>query len=56
MEESTTLKKKLFIQNGQTKLFKHYEVALKWAKVFLLNISFTSYKGKHLNTAILFPM
>lgn len=27
-----------------------------WAQVFLLNKSFLSYKGNHINTAILFPM
>ncbi len=54
--ESVNLEKDLQTLNGQNRLFNHYEVALKWAKVFLLNQSFTSYKGKHLNTAILFPM
>lgn len=43
-------------QNGQNRLFNHYELALRWATVFLQNKSFTSYKGNHLNTAILFPM
>lgn len=42
--------------NGNNRLFTHYDMALRWAKVFLLGQSFTSYKGKHLNTAILFPM
>lgn len=42
--------------NGPNRLFTHYDMALRWAKVFLLGHSFTSYKGKHLNTAILFPM
>lgn len=54
--EVANLEKDLHHLNGQNRLFNHYEVALKWAKVFLLNKSFTSYKGIHLNTAILFPM
>ncbi len=54
--KSVNTEKDLQSLNGQNRLFTHYEIALKWAKVFLLNQSFTSYKGKHLNTAILFPM
>lgn len=50
------LEKDLQTLNGQNRLFNHYSVALRWAKVFLQNRSFTSYKGQHLNTAILFPM
>ncbi len=50
------LEKDIQSLDGQNRLFNHYEMALKWAKVFLMNKSFTSYKGKHLNTAILFPM
>lgn len=50
------LEKDLQTLQGQNRLFNHYSTALGWAKVFLQNKSFTSYKGKHLNTAILFPM
>lgn len=50
------LEKDISSLNGQNRLFNHYKMALQWAKVFLLNKSFTSYKGSHLNTAILFPM
>jgi 5-methylcytosine-specific restriction enzyme subunit McrC len=42
--------------NGHNRLFTHYDMALRWAKVFLLGQSLTSFKGKHLNAAILFPM
>lgn len=38
------------------RLYTHYEKALQWAKVFLKGESFTNFKGKSLNTAILFPM
>lgn len=40
----------------QHRLFTHYQTVLMWARIFLLNQSFLSYKGNHLNTAILFPM
>ena len=52
----SSLEKDLKSLNGQNRLFSHYETVLLWAKVFLQNESFTSYKGKNLNTAILFPM
>jgi len=42
--------------NGHNRLFSYYDTALNWARLFLEGKSFTSYKGKHLNTAILFPM
>jgi len=42
--------------NGHNRLFSYYDTALTWAKLFLEGKSFTSYKGKHLNTALLFPM
>ncbi|SHJ32178.1 5-methylcytosine-specific restriction enzyme subunit McrC [Tangfeifania diversioriginum] len=52
----SNLEKDLQHLKGQNRLFNYYENALKWAKIFLQNESFTSYKGKNLNTAILFPM
>lgn len=42
--------------NGHNRLFSYYDTALKWARLFLEGKSFTSYKGNHLNTALLFPM
>ncbi len=56
VKTSINIEKDLQKMNGQNRLFTHYDIVLKWAKVFLLNKSFTSYKGNHLNTAILFPM
>lgn len=38
------------------RIFADYEVVLKLAEVFLLNKSFTSFAGKNINYAILFPM
>lgn len=42
--------------NGHNRLFNYYDTAISWARLFLEGKSFTSYKGKYLNTAILFPM
>jgi 5-methylcytosine-specific restriction enzyme subunit McrC len=41
---------------GQSRLLTGYNKLLKWARVFLLNESFTNFKGAHHNKAILFPM
>lgn len=41
---------------SQNRLFSQYTRLLLWAKIFLLGNSFTTYKGKNLNKAILFPM
>ena len=56
VKNCSNLEKDLQHLNGQNRLCNYYENALKWAKIFLQNESFTSYKGKNLNTAILFPM
>jgi 5-methylcytosine-specific restriction enzyme subunit McrC len=42
--------------NEKNRLFNYYDDALSWARLFLEGKSFTSYKGKYLNTAMLFPM
>lgn len=42
--------------NSHNRLYSHYERPLQWAKVFLKGESFTNFKGKSLNTALLFPM
>lgn len=42
--------------NDRNRLFNYYDDALSWARLFLEGKSFTSYKGKYLNTAMLFPM
>ena len=52
----SNVEKDLLKISGQDRLFSHYQTVLMWAQVFLLNKSFLSYKGNHLNTAILFPM
>jgi 5-methylcytosine-specific restriction enzyme subunit McrC len=42
--------------NAHNRLYSHYERPLQWAKIFLKGESFTNFKGKSLNTALLFPM
>lgn len=41
---------------SQNRLFSQYTRLLHWSRIFLLGNSFTTYKGKNLNKAILFPM
>ncbi len=41
---------------GSNRLYKNYTAVLNWAKVFLKNKSFTNFKGRSLNQALLFPM
>ena len=38
------------------RLMKDYDNVLLWAKIFLLNESFSNYKGKHIAFALLFDM
>lgn len=52
----TNLEGEITAINGHSRLFNYYEQALKWAVIFLRGESFTSFKGKALNQAILFPM
>lgn len=56
VEHSKNIALDLSILNGHNRLFNYYDTALTWARLFLEGKSFTSYKGKNLNTAILFPM
>ena len=35
---------------------KEYELLIQWAKIFLLNKSFTTFSGKNVGKALLFPM
>jgi len=54
--KSTDINKDLIAVGNMNRLFSHYQQILSWIKVFLLNESFTNFKGKNLNKAILFPM
>lgn len=42
--------------SAASRLFAHYEKVLAQAAVFLREQSFTTFSGKHINQAILFPM
>ena len=44
------------IESGSNRLYSHYDQVLKWSRVFLMGESFTNFKGKSLNMAILYPM
>lgn len=39
-----------------SRLFREYEVCLKWCDLFLRRKGFTNFTGAHMNMAILFPM
>jgi 5-methylcytosine-specific restriction enzyme subunit McrC len=55
--ESDHIRKDIALaSSAQSRLFSAYDQLLKWARVFLLDESFTNFKGNHLNKAILFPM
>lgn len=51
-----SMEKDLIAVHNQSRLFSYYDQALKWARIFLRGESFTSFKGKEVNQAILFPM
>lgn len=50
------LEKDLSDACNHSRLFNYYKQALQWARIFLKGESFTSFKGKEVNQAILFPM
>jgi 5-methylcytosine-specific restriction enzyme subunit McrC len=45
-----------FSKCRDNRLMKHYQKALTWSRVFLMNESFTNYRGSTLAYALLFPM
>lgn len=42
--------------NLENKLLLKYKTVVEWSEIFLMNKSFTNFKGDNLNMAILFPM
>ena len=52
----TNLDRDFQLASGNNRLFAKYDQLTKWARVFLFNQSFTNFRGKHVNQAILFPM
>ena len=45
-----------FAKVSLTRGMKEYELLIQWAKIFLLNKSFTTFSGKNSGKALLFPM
>ena len=45
-----------FSKVSLTRGMKEYELLIQWAKIFLLNKSFTTFSGKNSGKALLFPM
>ena len=45
-----------FAKVSLTRGMKEYELLIQWAKIFLLNKSFTTFSGKNAGKALLFPM
>ncbi len=56
IEESKHIDRDFILIHNANRLFSHYKMVLQWSKVFLKGESFTNFKGKSLNKAILFPM
>lgn len=54
--ESTNFEADFNKVTQQNRLFAHYQQLLEWAHIFLMGNSFTTYRGKSINKAILFPM
>ncbi len=55
VEESDNYEKD-FSKVSLTRDMKEYELLIQWAKIFLLNKSFTTFSGKNSGKALLFPM
>ena len=53
---SNFFKKDFAATRTGSRLFHHYRQVMQWVEVFLMRQSFTNFKGKHLNRALLFPM
>lgn len=56
IDNSINVQQDISLSKSQNRLFEKYKTLLEWSEIFLLNKSFTNFKGDSLNTAILFPM
>ncbi|RTY76233.1 McrC family protein [Flavobacterium sp. LS1R10] len=56
VDVSSNIKADLTAINSSNRLLSKYKSLLLWSEIFLLNKSFTNFKGDNLNMAILFPM
>lgn len=55
VEESSNYEKD-FSKVSLTRGMKDYELLIQWARIFLQNKSFTTFSGKNMGKALLFPM
>ena len=55
VDESVNYEKD-FSQVSLTRGMKDYELLIQWARIFLMNKSFTTFSGKSFGRALLFPM
>ena len=55
VDESVNYEKD-FAKVSLTRGMKEYELLIQWARIFLLNRSFTTFSGKNSGKALLFPM
>ena len=56
IEHSTDIQSDISQINLENKLLLKYKTVVEWSEIFLMNKSFTNFKGDNLNMAILFPM
>lgn len=56
VDYSFNIQKDLSETNLSNRLFSKYKTLLLWSEIFLMNKSFTNFKGDSLNMAILYPM
>jgi 5-methylcytosine-specific restriction enzyme subunit McrC len=56
VEGSTDIKSDFSRINLANRLMMNYKTIVEWSEIFLMNKSFTNFKGDNLNMAILFPM
>lgn len=56
VDSSTDIKSDFSKINLSSRLFVNYKTIVEWSEIFLMNKSFTNFKGDNLNMAILFPM
>lgn len=56
VDSSTDIQSDFSKINLENRLLLNYKTVVEWSEIFLMNKSFTNFKGDNLNMAILFPM
>lgn len=56
VKESEDLNRDFLISETESRIFRHYQTALNWAKIFLKNQTFSTFSGQSIQYALLFPM